>query len=340
MTRTRGVHSPVVVYLLLLLVLTMVMVSIGGMTRHTDSGLSITDWRLIAKITPPVSDLEWQNLFERYQRSPEYRLQNSHMQINDFKQIYWWEWIHRQAGRVIGLVWLLGFAALALAGRLNRRRSVRILLLGTLGLIQGLIGWWMVQSGLTGDRVDVVPTRLATHLTMACLIIALIWWTCLNEIWPAKAEVFSHYPPSPLMIPCIAGLFIQTALGALVAGIDAGAAFPTWPLMNGVLIPELEVSEFGIMQNPTFLHFWHRMAGYGLAFLVLVIALQNRMTVLPVRLLAGAAVLQILLGIATVLTVVEIRLALLHQLLAVILLLLAVTCLYGRLSRPPNARSS
>ncbi len=331
-------RRPVVLYLLLLLALTIGMVSIGGITRHTDSGLSITDWRLIARILPPMTLTEWQHLFELYQATPEFRLQNSHMQLSDFQQIYWWEWIHRQAGRLIGVIWLAGCIALLLAGHLTRQRGLFILLLGILGLGQGLIGWWMVQSGLAGERVDVVSTRLAIHLSMAFVIIGLIWWTCLRELWPPSACPPSRYPSTPLIGLCLVGLLVQTGLGALVAGIDAGSAFPTWPLMNGVVLPDLEIAAFGLVDNPTFVHFWHRMAGYGLACLILMLAIRSGLTVWPVALLAGVTALQMLLGILTVVTVVATPIALLHQLVAVVMLILVVTCLYGRAGPTPERR--
>jgi len=341
---TTDPHSrgrwPVAIYLLLLLTLTIGMVSIGGITRHTDSGLSITDWRLVAKVMPPDTVAEWQELFQRYQNSPEYRLQNSHMHLADFQKIYWWEWTHRQAGRVIGVIWLLGFGALALAGFMTLRRTLRILLLGTLGLSQGLIGWWMVQSGLAGDMVDVASTRLAVHLTMAFLIIGLIWWACLGELWPSSTLPPRSYPSTPLMGICLLGLFAQTGLGALVAGIDAGSAFPTWPLMNGAVIPDLDIADFGMLENPAFVHFWHRITGYCLALLIIVTAIRYHFAVLPVTLLAGATIAQILLGILTVVTVVETRIALLHQLLAVVMLIFVITCLYGRMGSVPKTRAA
>jgi len=318
-------------YLVLLLIMTIAMVTIGGITRHTDSGLSITDWRLVANVLPPSTDAEWNDLFDNYKGSSEYRLQNSHMQLSDFKEIYWWEWIHRQSGRMIGVVWLTGFLVLILLGHMTSTRTGRILVLGSLGLAQGLIGWWMVRSGLEGNMVDVASYRLAIHLLMAFLIIGLIWWYLLLEQGSVAPGPDHHN--YRIYLPCgyVLLLLVQTGLGALVAGIDAGSAYPTWPLMDGALIPDMSslanAGQGTMLENPALVHFLHRMVGYGLTVYALLFWWFNRSSGMALRLLAILTTLQMVLGIATVLSAVDHSLALVHQSLAIMLLLAGVTCL-------------
>lgn len=313
-----------VLYLLVLLVMTILMVTIGGITRHTDSGLSITDWRLLASPFPPTTATEWQELFDRYRQTPEYRLQNMHMQLADFRQIYWWEWIHRQAGRMIGLVWLAGLAILLATGSMTWVRLVRTLGLGMLGLIQGLLGWWMVQSGLEGNMVDVASYRLAIHLLMAFLIIALTFWFLLQEFGRPGRGTVARWPLTGFIML----LFVQCGLGALVAGIDAGAAYPTWPLMNGSLVPDMRLLEgpfwASSLENPALVHFLHRIVGYCIVGWAILIWIRNRATSGVMHLIGGLAVFQVVLGVATVLTAVNPVIALAHQSLAILMLLAAV----------------
>ncbi|MCB2133121.1 MAG: COX15/CtaA family protein, partial [Rhodobacteraceae bacterium] len=176
----RGARGAIRIWLFILFALVVAMIAVGGLTRLTDSGLSITEWRPVTGALPPLSDADWQVEFAKYQASPEYRLQNSHMDLAAFKSIFWWEWGHRQLGRVIGVVWAVGFLFFWAARRIPTGWTRRLLGLGVLGGLQGAIGWWMVASGLSGRMVDVASYRLATHLGLAFAILGLIAWYALS----------------------------------------------------------------------------------------------------------------------------------------------------------------
>ncbi len=173
-------------WLIALFVLLVALIAVGGATRLTDSGLSITEWRPVLGALPPLSDADWQAEFALYQATPEYQLQNRGMSMAEFQVIYWWEWGHRQLARFIGLVWAVGFLGFAVLRKMPPGWWPRLLLLGVLGGLQGAIGWWMVASGLVGDRVDVAPYRLAIHLGLAFLILGLIAWYVMKLSRPAR----------------------------------------------------------------------------------------------------------------------------------------------------------
>lgn len=327
------------VWLAILFALVAVMIAVGGLTRLTDSGLSITEWRPVTGALPPMDDAAWQAEFDRYRAIPEYRLQNNGMTLETFKGIYWWEWGHRQLGRVIGLVWALGFAGLALARRIPPGWAGRLLLLGALGGAQGAIGWWMVSSGLTGARVDVASYRLAVHLGLAFAILGLIAWHVLRlgrsepDLMKARraGEARLHALTTGLMHLA----FLQILLGALVAGIDAGRGFPTWPLMNGQFFPAdaLYVPDGqggsravwrAFLENPGLVQFLHRMSGYLLFAFGIVVWLRgrrssHRVTRAAFHSVMAMVVLQVGLGIWAVLTAAALHVAVAHQIGAVAL---------------------
>jgi cytochrome c oxidase assembly protein subunit 15 len=317
-------------YLVCLLIFAMVMV--GGATRLTDSGLSITEWKPIHGIIPPLSASDWQQELEKYRQIPEYQLQNKGMSMAEFQFIYWWEWGHRFLGRIIGFVFAIPLLFFWLTGRLEKRLKPRLLFLLFLGGLQGFIGWWMVKSGLV-DRVDVSQYRLATHLTLACIIFAY-------ALWVARGLALHS---TQLVPPRILGIFaalttllvlFQIFLGGLVAGLDAGLTYNEWPLMGGSLIPDglgfLEPIWRNWFENPVTVQFNHRMGAY---LLVAVIAAQwlvarRSSAEAPHRrrtfLVLIVALLQATIGIATLVLQVPLHLALTHQAMAVILLAFAV----------------
>ena len=229
------------IWLMVLFAMVVAMIAVGGLTRLTDSGLSITEWAPISGAVPPLNEADWQSEFEAYQQTDEYRLQNAGMSVAEFQYIYWWEWGHRQLGRTIGLVWALGFAFMLVTKRMPTGWTGRFLLLGALGGAQGAIGWWMVHSGLQEGMLDVASYRLATHLGLAFLILALIAWYVLR-LMRDEAELMQARRNMDRKIKgMVTGLlhlsFVQILLGALVAGIDAGRMFPDWPLMSGGFFP-------------------------------------------------------------------------------------------------------
>lgn len=336
---TGPARRAVRVWLMILFALVALMIAIGGLTRLTDSGLSITEWRPVTGALPPMDDATWQSEFDKYRAIPEYQLQNKGMTLDEFKFIYWWEWGHRQLGRVIGLVWAVGFAGLALARRIPPGWTGRLFLLGALGGAQGAIGWWMVSSGLTGERVDVASYRLATHLGLAFVILGLIAWYVLR-LGRAEPDLLkARRAGETRLFSMSTGLmhfaFLQILLGALVAGIDAGRGFPTWPLMNGQFFPAdafyvpdgqggTKAIWHAFFENPGLVQFMHRMSGYLLFAFAVVVWLRgrkssHRVTRAAFNTMMGMMVVQVALGIWAVLTAATLHVAIAHQIGAVAL---------------------
>ena len=328
-----GARGGLRVWLAILFALVVAMIAVGGLTRLTDSGLSITEWRPVTGALPPMNAADWQAEYAKYQASPEFQLQNHQMDLAEFKTIYWWEWGHRQLGRVIGLVWAVGFALFGATRRIPRGWTGRLALLGALGALQGAIGWWMVASGLTGRMVDVASYRLATHLGLAFVILGLIAWFMLSLARTEPALLQARRLREARLFSLATGLmhlaFLQILLGALVAGIDAGRAFPTWPLMgdsflpaDAFYLPEGGPAVLAFLENPGLVQFMHRMAGYLLlAFAVLAWAKGQRSAHPATRAafawMATAVFAQVVLGIVTVLHAAPLALGLLHQIGAV-----------------------
>lgn len=349
----RGARGLVRAWLGVLFALVVAMIAVGGLTRLTDSGLSITEWRPLTGALPPIGTEAWMREFAAYQQSPEFRLQNSTMTLDAFKGIFWWEWSHRQLGRVIGLVWALGFFGLWALGRIPPGWKARLLLLGVLGGAQGAIGWWMVASGLTGSAVDVASYRLATHLGLAFAILGLIAAQML-ELGRSDAALMVARRAGEARLGAWAGwlaalAFAQVLLGALVAGIDAGRGFPTWPLMNGsffpadaFVVPGGGAAWRAFFENPGLVQFLHRLAGYALLVAALFGWWRARASAQPtIRAGFGAVALMALaqatLGIFTALYAAPLVLGLVHQLGAVVLWVLILRARAE--ARAPHATS-
>ena len=314
--------APVRWWLYAVVLLIVLMVVVGGATRLTHSGLSITEWQPIHGVIPPLSQAEWQEEFAKYQQIPEYQLINKGMSLDAFKAIFWWEWAHRLLGRLIGVVFILPLVWFWATGRIGRSLAPRLFGIFVLGGLQGAIGWWMVASGLS-ERTDVSQYRLATHLTFACVILANTLWVAvgLRDIRPTAPPRFRAVASAILAL-----VFLQIFLGGLMAGLDAGLVSDTWPLMNGALIPGGLFFQDpwwrNIFENPVTVHFDHRMVGYLLFLVVLAHAWQVRGTAYARRAvsLAILVTLQATLGIANVLLAVPLWLALLHQFGAIVVL--------------------
>ncbi len=336
----RRLRGPVRAWLIGLFILVTAMIAVGGLTRLTDSGLSITEWRPVTGAMPPTTNAEWEAEFALYRASPEFQLQNSQMDITAFKAIYWWEWGHRQLGRVIGLVWAAGFVFFLAARRMPPGWTGRLLLLGVLGGLQGAIGWWMVASGLTGRMVDVASYRLAVHLGLAFAILGLIAWHVLTLSRGESALMQARRAGDARLAALAGGLaaigFVQILLGALVAGIDAGRAFPTWPLMgagffpaDAFYLPDGGPAWRAFFENPGLVQFIHRMAGYLLFAAGIIVWLAARRSAHAATRGAFAMMLamlaaQVALGIVTVLHAAPLALGLAHQLGAVALWVLVL----------------
>ncbi len=333
----KGARGPIRLWLCLLFALVAAMIVVGGLTRLTDSGLSITEWAPVSGALPPMGDAAWNTAFDAYKASPEYQLQNKGMSLSEFKAIFWWEWGHRQLGRVIGLVWAVGLLGFLAMRKIPTGWTGRLLTLGLLGGLQGAIGWWMVSSGLEAGRTDVASYRLAIHLGLAFTILALIAWFVLllgrseGELLQARrgreAKLFSM--ATGLMH--LAGL--QILLGALVAGIDAGRAFPTWPLMGDGFFPPdpFQITPLwrNFFEDAGLVQFVHRMSGYLLFVFGIVVwrraaASPNRKTRFAFNAVMAMLVLQVVLGIMTVLFSAQLHVAITHQVGAILLLVLIV----------------
>ncbi|MCI2398387.1 heme A synthase [Aliiroseovarius subalbicans] len=330
------------VWLMILFVLVAAMVVVGGLTRLTDSGLSITEWNLVGGALPPMNAADWVVEFDKYQASPEYQLQNRGMSLEDFKAIYWWEWGHRQLGRFVGLVWAVGFLFFLATKRIPNGWTTRLLGLGALGGAQGAIGWWMVSSGLTGEMVDVASYRLATHLGLAFVILGLITWYLLllgrNEAALMQARRGRERKLFGMSTGLLHLAFLQILLGALVAGIDAGRSFVDWPWMAGQVFPpdafDITPVWRNLFENAGLVQFMHRIVGYLLFIFALVLWRVSRKSPNPVTrqaftLVTVMVVTQALLGIFTVLYAAPLHIAITHQIGAILVWVLTLNARFG-----------
>jgi len=307
------------------------MIVLGGLTRLTDSGLSITEWKPLSGALPPLNDADWSTEFSSYQASPEYLLQNAGMTLDQFKAIFWWEWAHRLLGRMVGLVWALGFFWFLLRKQIPTGWTTRLFTLGLLGGLQGAVGWWMVSSGLVGRMVDVASYRLAIHLGLAFTILGIMAWF-IFELHREPVDLLQARRTRDRGLMTIAGillgaLFFQVLLGALVAGIDAGRNFPTWPDMAGEFLPSesFDNTPFwtNFFENPAMVQFNHRMMGYLVFVLAALAWWRSRSSAIKdIRRrfdwVLGLILAQVVLGITTVLFSAPVDISITHQIGAII----------------------
>lgn len=346
----QGSRRAVVLWLMALFFLVEDMIIVGGLTRLTDSGLSIVEWNPIMGALPPLSHAHWLAEFEKYKAIPEYQLQNHGMSLSEFKFIYWWEWAHRNFGRFIGLVWAVGFAALALTRKIPRGWHLRLFALGLLGGLQGAVGWWMVSSGLEGSMLDVASYRLATHLGIAFVILGLITWFILKLSREERELIQARRGKEAKLFSMSTGLmhfaFLQILLGALVAGIDAGRNYIDWPLMAGGFFPPdmFALSPWwrNFFEDDGLVQFIHRMAGYLLFAFGIGVYLKSRKsgnaaTRKAFAYVMGMLVVQMVLGIVTVMHSSPWYLAIVHQFGAVILWVLILRGRFHALYPKPQS---
>jgi cytochrome c oxidase assembly protein subunit 15 len=326
-----GRSRPVAVWLFAVALMVFAMVVVGGATRLTGSGLSITQWKPVTGSVPPLSDGAWRSEFARYQATPQYRLLNQGMSLPEFKFIYWWEWAHRLLGRLIGVVFAAPFVVFLALRRIPARLIWRCAVLFALGGLQGLVGWWMVKSGLEA-RVSVAPERLATHLGLALILFVALIWTGL-EAWNGQARAASERRGGGWSAgsAALAGaVFLQCLLGALVAGNQAGLMDNDWPLMNGRFFPD-DYAAGGLWATLAHslpaVQFNHRIGAYlifAAAMALAVGGLLSRDAPRGVRslavLTAVVVIFQASLGVVALMTGVPLILAILHQAGAAILL--------------------
>ena len=310
-------------------ILVFVMVIVGGATRLTDSGLSITEWKPLLGAIPPLGESDWLAAFEKYKQIPEYKHINKGMSLSGFQFIYWWEWSHRFLGRFIGIAFAVPMIFFWATGRLEQRLKPRVFILFVLGGLQGALGWYMVKSGLV-DRVDVSQYRLAAHLTLATAIYAAILWVAYGIGTQKRQPLMVGYGPMAVFISAL--IIGQIALGGFVAGLDAGQGYNTWPLMDGAFIPDglgaMNPWWRNLFENAMTVQFDHRVVAYLIIVLVMVHAGRQ----MAGECKAGSSALALLviclaqvgLGIVTLISHVPISLGLAHQAGALILLTAAL----------------
>jgi cytochrome c oxidase assembly protein subunit 15 len=332
------------IWLFLIAAMIGLMVVVGGLTRLTGSGLSITEWQTVTGVIPPLNDNAWQSEFAKYQGTPQYDLLNRGIGLAGFKAIYWWEWTHRMLGRLLGAVFLIPFLVFLRQGRIDRTIAARLGIIFLLGAAQGALGWWMVQSGLTGERIAVSQYRLTAHLGLAMILFGYVFWTALEVIGAARSRIASAARFQIWASLLVALIFVQILLGAFMAGLDAGLAFSSWPTYAGAWIPrglyDLSPWWTNHFENPALVHFQHRSVGYAVAIMVaaLYFALRHAGPDRSLR-IAGIhavvlTVLQIVLGIFTVVSMVALPLAALHQISALALFAAALWWAYALNANP------
>jgi len=348
--RAKGARGAIRVWLMILFGLVAIMIAVGGLTRLTDSGLSITEWKPVTGALPPMSEQVWIEEFEKYKQIPEYQLQNKGMSLSEFKTIFWWEWGHRQLGRFIGLVWAVGFFGFLAARKIPTGWTVKLLLLGALGGLQGAVGWWMVSSGLTGTMLDVASYRLATHLGLAFVILGFISWFVFQLGLSEKDLMQRRRGREARLFGYGKGLmyltFAQILLGALVAGIDAGRNYIDWPLMAGGFFPpdmfSLTPWWRNFFEDDGLVQFTHRMVGYALfIFGIIVWRISRKSGNVHVRfgynMVLAMMFLQMVLGIVTVMYSAPWQIAIVHQVGAVALWVLVIRARFGAGFPPPQS---
>ncbi|WP_279477983.1 COX15/CtaA family protein [Aureimonas sp. SK2] len=331
------------IWLYVIAAMVMALVVVGGATRLTESGLSITEWKPIHGVVPPLSAAEWQEEFDLYRQIPQYQQINRGMSLSDFKTIYWWEWSHRFLARAVGVAFALPLLFFWVTGRIEPWLKPRLVGLLALGGFQGGIGWWMVASGLV-ERTDVSQYRLAVHLTIACIILTATLWIARGLVNrpTARAPTEHSYLVGLLLVGMV---LVQIYLGGLVAGLNAGLAYNTWPLMDGQVVPAnllaMTPAWRNFFENPMTVQFVHRLGAYMLLAVAIAHAIAAH-RIAPgthhargARWLAAAVLAQAAIGITTLLLHVPIDAALMHQAGALVVLAGAVFHARGLFGRYP-----
>ena len=322
-------HKPLMIWLLLLTIMVFLIVVIGGLTRLTDSGLSMVDWRPLLGTIPPLNQSQWLKVFNDYQQTPEFMYVNKNMTLDEFKYIFWWEWFHRFFARLIGIVFIFPFFYFYFKRYLNSFFYKRFAIIFGLGLVQATVGWWMVKSGLQNDPY-VSPYRLTFHLSNAIIIYALLLWTSIEYFHLKSINFVNIKSKKFLILTSIILVFITILSGGFMAGSHAGQSFNTYPLMNGKIIPDdIYLAEMGILnlfENTVTINFNHRWIAtltfvytfslFLYLFISKITELQKSIIVLVLLILS----LQFFLGVMALLSNVAIQYASLHQTNSLLLL--------------------
>ena len=330
-SENNNLNQQLKIWLFVLLSMIILIILIGGLTRLTDSGLSITTWELFVGFLPPLTNDKWKDYFDLYKTIPEYSEQNPNMSLSEFKVIFWWEWGHRQLGRLIGLTVLLPLIYFTLKNGLWVLKKYGIIFL--LVCLQGFFGWYMVSSGLV-DRIDVSHYRLSIHLVTAFLILSIIFWKILRL---TQIRINNISFDLKLFKFFFILLFTQLIIGAFVSGMDAGKLYNTWPLMGSSYFPDdskfIEFLNINFFDNPSIVQFVHRNLAYLIVIiyiylLILVFRDTNKIFRKPIIIIGISIFLQVILGVVTLLSGVKIIYASLHQINSILIILSSLYFLY------------
>ena len=318
-------------WLILMFFLVSSMIVVGGLTRLTDSGLSITDWEFFRGFFPPLNNETWNAYFDSYKKIPEFKLQNYSMNLNEFKVIFWWEWAHRIFGRIIGLAFLIPLIFFSIKVGFKKLKNLHLIFV--LICFQGFLGWYMVKSGLV-NNIDVSHFRLSFHLLFAFIILSLIFWNYLDLIhFKENKRKLKNFLPEIFMIL----IFLQIVFGAFVSGMDAGKIYNTWPLMGNSYFPDdnkiINLFEFSALSDASLVQYLHRNIAYLIFILYITIAFtvyKNKIVILfkPILILGLVVFLQIFLGILTLLSGAGILISSLHQFSSILLITASLYFLY------------
>ena len=334
MLKNKNYNNIFHIWLISLTVLVILIIIVGGLTRLTDSGLSITDWELFKGIFPPISSNDWNSYFESYKKIPQYVLLNSSMTMSEFKYIFLWEYAHRLLARFIGIFFLIPFLFFIFMNLLERKSTIYLSKIFILILIQGSIGWYMVKSGLS-ENVTVSHYRLSVHLFIAFSILSSIVWILLNSLNNNKKKFFQLNFDHIVLKVLLASIFIQIILGAFVSGLDAGRIYQSWPLMNGGYFPDdVTIGNFLNFSQPSVVQFFHRNVAYCIFFLTIyfgykVFKTQEAKLYKIYMFFLLFIVIQIALGISVLITGANIYFASMHQ-ISSIFLVVTILKLYHR----------
>ena len=327
----KQINKTLRIWLIFMFWLIVFMIVIGGLTRLTDSGLSITEWQLFSGILPPLNQTQWLNYFDLYKKIPEFELQNYSMSLNEFKIIFWWEWIHRFLGRLIGLSFLIPLIYFSFFVKI--KKLINLYFIFILICFQGFIGWYMVSSGLV-ERVDVSHYRLSVHLLIAFLILSLIYWNYLKltKVVSSNKKINFFLPLILLIL-----IFCQISVGAFVSGMDAGKIYNSWPLMGSSYFPDdntlSNLFNIKVFDDPSLVQFIHRNLAYLILlyyFYILFEVFKYKITSLYpiVKIIGVVLILQVILGILTLLFGAQIIIASMHQISSIFLVSSCIYFLY------------
>ena len=336
MTNDKKIHNLFLNWLICSLILVFIIIIVGGLTRLTDSGLSITNWELFTGILPPLNNSSWNFYFDQYKKIPQYKLLNSNMILDEFKVIFYWEYYHRVLARLIGIFFLIPLIFFLFTKKIKKRYINVCFVVSILIIFQGIIGWYMVKSGLVND-ITVSHYRLSVHLTTAFLIISSIFWLIKNIVSNNDKSFFNLTNNNLPFLILILLIFIQIIMGAFVSGLDAGKIYQTWPRMDNNFFPDdIIVNNFKIIfnfDNHSLVQFYHRNLAYIIILYSLILTIfvyKKKYLILykPIKILLFFLFLQVVLGIFTLISGLNIYLASIHQITSVLLVLSALNLYY------------